>query len=341
MRADVGVGTLYRRFPNKADLLDAVVEAAHERKRQIAEAVLAEVTSRGRGLRVRAPLHRRPQLLAGHDLGPALAHERDRTRARRLRCSQRSSTGASRPGRSVPTSRSPTSWWCSWRCAPSPTSATRSPPSRRCASWSSLLDGLRPGHESGGPRPAHHRPARPDSASALTRVPRRGPSRQSNESRAASTAASSWRSRSARSRLVERARPVGQSRSAPGPPRARRRARTAPRRPASAASSGRPGARRARQTGAFRRRPGGASEAATIRVRLRASSRRCAGSHRRPAWTASGDARLRGRPGGQRVVERRRPGPRHQTVPPAHPPQAETAAFFEHHDHGALRRFCA
>jgi AcrR family transcriptional regulator len=44
MRADVGVGTLYRRFPNKADLLDAVVEAAQERKRQIAEAVLVEVT---------------------------------------------------------------------------------------------------------------------------------------------------------------------------------------------------------------------------------------------------------------------------------------------------------
>jgi AcrR family transcriptional regulator len=42
-RADVGVGTLYRRFPKKADLLDAVVEAAQERKRQIAEAVLADV----------------------------------------------------------------------------------------------------------------------------------------------------------------------------------------------------------------------------------------------------------------------------------------------------------
>jgi AcrR family transcriptional regulator len=42
-RADVGVGTLYRRFPNKADLLNAVVEAAHERNRQIAEAVLADV----------------------------------------------------------------------------------------------------------------------------------------------------------------------------------------------------------------------------------------------------------------------------------------------------------
>jgi AcrR family transcriptional regulator len=43
LRADVGVGTLYRRFPNKADLLNAVVEAAQERKRQIAETVLSDV----------------------------------------------------------------------------------------------------------------------------------------------------------------------------------------------------------------------------------------------------------------------------------------------------------
>lgn len=43
LRADVGVGTLYRRFPNKADLLNAVVKAALLRQRQIAEAVLAEV----------------------------------------------------------------------------------------------------------------------------------------------------------------------------------------------------------------------------------------------------------------------------------------------------------
>ena len=43
VRADVGVGTLYRRFPNKADLLNAVVEAAQERNRQIAEEVLADV----------------------------------------------------------------------------------------------------------------------------------------------------------------------------------------------------------------------------------------------------------------------------------------------------------
>lgn len=47
LRAEVGVGTLYRRFPNKADLLNAVVEAAHERNRQIAEAVLADVPPGG------------------------------------------------------------------------------------------------------------------------------------------------------------------------------------------------------------------------------------------------------------------------------------------------------
>jgi AcrR family transcriptional regulator len=42
-RADVGVGTLYRRFPNKADLFNAVVAAARRRNREIAEEVLAEV----------------------------------------------------------------------------------------------------------------------------------------------------------------------------------------------------------------------------------------------------------------------------------------------------------
>lgn len=42
-RAEVGVGTLYRRFPNKADLLSAVVELARERNEQIAEEVLAGV----------------------------------------------------------------------------------------------------------------------------------------------------------------------------------------------------------------------------------------------------------------------------------------------------------
>lgn len=41
-RADVGIGTLYRRFPNKADLFAAVVDAASERTRMIADEVLAE-----------------------------------------------------------------------------------------------------------------------------------------------------------------------------------------------------------------------------------------------------------------------------------------------------------
>ncbi len=41
-RAGVGVGTLYRRFPNKGELVSAVIEAANERTRQIAESVLTE-----------------------------------------------------------------------------------------------------------------------------------------------------------------------------------------------------------------------------------------------------------------------------------------------------------
>ena len=43
MRADVGVGTLYRRFPTKADLFGAVVAAAIERNLEIAKEVLADV----------------------------------------------------------------------------------------------------------------------------------------------------------------------------------------------------------------------------------------------------------------------------------------------------------
>jgi AcrR family transcriptional regulator len=42
-RAQVGVGTLYRRFPNKADLCTAVADAATDRTRQIADEVLSEV----------------------------------------------------------------------------------------------------------------------------------------------------------------------------------------------------------------------------------------------------------------------------------------------------------
>lgn len=41
-RAGVGIGTLYRRFPSKEELVSAVVESASERTQQIAELVLAE-----------------------------------------------------------------------------------------------------------------------------------------------------------------------------------------------------------------------------------------------------------------------------------------------------------
>jgi AcrR family transcriptional regulator len=42
-RADVGVGTLYRRFPTKADQFKAVVELARQRNLEIAEEVLRDV----------------------------------------------------------------------------------------------------------------------------------------------------------------------------------------------------------------------------------------------------------------------------------------------------------
>src|SRR5271155_3714198 len=42
-RAQVGIGTLYRRFPNKADLCAAVADAAADRTRQIANEVLLRV----------------------------------------------------------------------------------------------------------------------------------------------------------------------------------------------------------------------------------------------------------------------------------------------------------
>ena len=42
-RAEVGIGTLYRRFPTKSDLFAAVVGAATDRTRQIADEVLSDV----------------------------------------------------------------------------------------------------------------------------------------------------------------------------------------------------------------------------------------------------------------------------------------------------------
>src|SRR5579862_7489898 len=43
VRAEVGIGTVYRRFPNKADLCTAVANAATVRTGQIADEVLLEV----------------------------------------------------------------------------------------------------------------------------------------------------------------------------------------------------------------------------------------------------------------------------------------------------------
>ena len=44
LKADVGIGTLYRRFPHKEDLFNAVTDRAKERTIKIGEEVLAEVT---------------------------------------------------------------------------------------------------------------------------------------------------------------------------------------------------------------------------------------------------------------------------------------------------------
>ncbi len=43
VKADVGIGTLYRRFPHKEDLFNAVTDLAKERTIKIGEEVLAEV----------------------------------------------------------------------------------------------------------------------------------------------------------------------------------------------------------------------------------------------------------------------------------------------------------
>ena len=76
-RAEVGVGTLYRRFPNKADLFAAVVDAATDRTRQIADEVLRGGSGRG-GLRVRPPLRGGAELLAGRHLAATLERRRGR-----------------------------------------------------------------------------------------------------------------------------------------------------------------------------------------------------------------------------------------------------------------------
>ena len=158
VRADVGVGTLYRRFPNKADLLNAVVEAAHERKRQIAETVLADVAPEDGVFEFVRRCIAVPSCWRATIAAPPWRYERDGTGPDGPATRRRSSGAASAPGRSVPTSRCPTSSWCSWRCGRSPTSATRNPPSRRCASSSSCSTVCGPGtngqHTTRSPSPS-------------------------------------------------------------------------------------------------------------------------------------------------------------------------------------------
>ena len=66
IKADVGIGTLYRRFPHKEDLFNAVTDLARERTIHIGEEVLAEVTPANALSEVPASLHRRPFVLEGH-----------------------------------------------------------------------------------------------------------------------------------------------------------------------------------------------------------------------------------------------------------------------------------
>ena len=76
VRADVGVGTLYRRFPTRRTF-----STPWWRRPRSANGRSPRRSSprwpRGRGLRVRAALHRGAQLLAGHHLRASVADERD------------------------------------------------------------------------------------------------------------------------------------------------------------------------------------------------------------------------------------------------------------------------
>ena len=65
-RADVGVGTLYRRFPHKSALFEAVVDEAKRRNREIAEAVLDEVPDGEAVFEFVRRCVAAPELLAGH-----------------------------------------------------------------------------------------------------------------------------------------------------------------------------------------------------------------------------------------------------------------------------------
>ena len=100
-RAGVGVGTIYRHFPTRADLVDAVLEEAFDELIEVAEAALAEPdswTGFARFLDEALVLHARNRALKD----VLESEDRGRERARAMRRRIRPLTGqliAARPGR--------------------------------------------------------------------------------------------------------------------------------------------------------------------------------------------------------------------------------------------------
>ena len=165
--ADVGVGTLYRRFPNKEDLLNAVVEAAHERKRQIAEAVLTDVPPEDgvfefvrRCIAVpscwRATISAPPWRSSRTGLGqtaPLLEEILDRSRPRRVRASRHRGDGHRRGPHGRPVDSGRLRHEILQAVAALPRAAPRRPATRACVA---------------GPRSTQRRPAGPDPPPPLT-----------------------------------------------------------------------------------------------------------------------------------------------------------------------------
>ncbi len=101
-RAEVGIGTLYRRFPNKADLCAAVVDAATDRTlRNCRRSPLGGGPER-RGLRVHPALRGRAEQLAGCYLAATLERRRRRPSAGRCRAAHRADPRSRQTGRYGP-----------------------------------------------------------------------------------------------------------------------------------------------------------------------------------------------------------------------------------------------
>lgn len=85
-RADLGVGTLYRHFPARADLVDAVLEEAFEELIEVAEAALAEPDAWTGFVRfVEEALALHAQNRALKDVVESEEHGRELARSMRLR----------------------------------------------------------------------------------------------------------------------------------------------------------------------------------------------------------------------------------------------------------------